>query len=85
MKLIDDIRHWWRLWSVRFSLAALLVNAIQLLDPTLMLTLLGSLRDETLEAVPPRAIAAVQAVLIVLAITARFLPQKLPERNTDGQ
>lgn len=74
MRLIDDARDWWRLWSVRliiiaggFSLAA---------DYGGILWLLGLLPKSIAALLPWWLIEATKVALFVLAGIARLLPQK---------
>lgn len=75
--LVDEARHWWRLWSIRFyALLAFLVGAaMQYPDiVTAPLAYVPALYK-------PAAVALVGILTFALPTAARLLKQRLP----DGQ
>ena len=67
--LIDDLRNWRKLWSVRFMAAALAVDGLSLLP------LLSFIPDNF---IPPIVLNTVQAGLLLCALVARFIKQRKP-------
>lgn len=66
--LVPEAREWWRLWSARFLVVALTIDALSL-SPVV-----GMLPDEV-RAMNPAVFDAVQMVLVVCALLARFVSQ----------
>lgn len=76
MTLINDARHWWRLWSVRWSMLVGLVMAFVCDHPEALTSLVAY--------VPPywRPLASSAASLTVFTILPallRVLKQRLPD------
>lgn len=72
MKLIDEWRSWWRLWSVRISAAATACWAYLLANPDQLQQVLDAVPPELRDIVPPAAPVAV----FVLVTFARLAKQE---------
>jgi hypothetical protein len=71
MKLIDECRLWWRLWSVRLAAVAATLSAILTAEPTLLLSLVDRLPEPWRTAIVP----AVWVVVFGLPLLARLARQ----------
>lgn len=70
MKLIDEWRSWWRLWSVRVSAIATAVWAWLLANPDVLAQVLDAIPPNLREILPPAAPVAV-FVLVTFARLAK--------------
>ena len=83
MKLIEEARHWWRMWSNRLAIVAGLAVAALVADPALL--------AQFVALVPPewRPLAAGLAGLVVsaTAISSRMVKQQklCPPESTKSQ
>jgi len=71
MKLVEEWRSWWRLWSVRISAVATIIWAYLLASPDVMLSVLNSLPPELRDVLPPAAPVAIFALVTI----ARLIKQ----------
>lgn len=81
MKLTDEARQFWRLWSVRLAAVAGVAAAVMAENPALLLGLLAHL-----PAGPMRTMASIAIGLIVFAIPTltRLLRQPEKKGQADG-
>lgn len=76
MKLIDDWRQSWRLWSVRASAFGLIASTAIAAAPDALLSVWQSLPDELRVLVPDALGRWIPAVLFVASIGARVIRQR---------
>lgn len=72
MKLIDDWRSWWRMWSVRISALATAVWAYLLVNPDMLEQVLSAIPPEWRDVLPPAA----PVVVFMLVTFARLAKQE---------
>ena len=88
MKPVANWRCWWRFWSTRIQLLALMVQAWMVIDPVSLLGLFNMMPRAMRELLPERLVSAVGVILFLLSlatILARNVRQaKLAERRHGG-
>lgn len=75
MKLIDNARQWWRLWSVRLNAAGLAILAWVQFDPVGAMMAWNFMPREVRAILPPNFITIVGMILFALSMMARLLVQ----------
>lgn len=81
MKLIDDCRHWWRLWSLRLNALGLAILGYVQFDPIGALAVWNMLPFEVRRVLPPNFLTIVGMVLFALSMLARLVRQPRLERR----
>jgi lysozyme family protein len=76
MKLIDNWRHAWRLWSVRLSAFGALLTALAAAAPDTLLQIWNGLPDDVRGVVPESVAHVIPTLLFVATIVARLIPQR---------
>lgn len=84
MKLIDECRQWWKLWSVRLNAIGLAIMGWVWFDPTAILGLINMMPVQLRPYFPQEAVAVVSGMLMALALIARLVRQPRLEKP-DGQ
>lgn len=82
MNLAEELRHVWRLWSVRLAALAGVFAAAVATDPTILTGLVAHLPEGRLRTV---AAALVGLVVFLAPTVARLWPQSLPEKKDPAQ
>jgi hypothetical protein len=73
--LVPEVRDWWRLWSARFLIAAIALDALALAP------VLGML-PHRVRNISPLLFDSIQLILVCAALIARFVRQpKLEARR----
>lgn len=86
MTLIDNIKQWWRLWSVRLNAAGLAIMAWVWFDPTAILGIVNMMPAQLRPYFPQEAVAVVSGVMMALALIARLVKQpKVEDRRIADQ
>lgn len=67
-RLVPEAQAWWKVWSARFLVAALTIDALSLTP------VIGMLPSQV-RAINPLVFDAVQAVLVACALLSRFVAQ----------
>ena len=67
-RLVPEAQAWWKLWSARFLVAALTVDALAL-SPVM------GMMPQQVRAINPLVFDTVQAVLVACALLSRFVAQ----------
>lgn len=82
MKLIDEARQWWKLWSVRLNGIGLALLTWLALDPVALLAVWNMMPADVRGRLPGSAAALIGAVLFGLSMIARLVRQpKLEKPN----
>jgi hypothetical protein len=68
MKLIDDVRQWWRFWSVRLGLVGLAL-------PQVWVQLPQDQREAVLDLVGLKGLAAAVSLMFALVVAVRLIRQ----------
>lgn len=76
MKLIDNWRHAWRLWSVRMSAFGALLTALAAAAPDTLLQIWNGLPDDVRSVFPETISRVIPTLLFVATIVARLIPQR---------
>jgi len=76
MKLIENWRHAWRLWSVRLSALGALLTTFAAAAPDTLLQIWNGLPDDVRAIFPETAVRVIPTLLFVATIVARLIPQK---------
>ncbi|MDD1450806.1 glycosyl hydrolase 108 family protein [Sphingomonas sp. H160509] len=76
MKLIDNWRHAWRLWSVRLSAFGALLTALAAAAPDTLLQIWNGLPEDVRSLLPESVAHVIPTLLFVATIVARLIPQK---------
>lgn len=71
LRLIDEARHWWRMWSVRLAAVLSAVAAYVLASPDIIVRVMNELPPEFRAAFPP----ATGVLLFVLVTAVRLYKQ----------
>lgn len=85
MRLIDNARHWWRLWSVRLNAAGLAILAWVQFDPVSVLGVWNMMPADVRAALPEGSVRAIGMVLIALGLIARMVKQANLQGGTDAR
>lgn len=75
MRLIDNARQWWRLWSVRLNAAGLAIMAWVWFDPSAILAVISMMPVQLQPYLPQEAVAVVSGIMMALALIARLVRQ----------
>lgn len=84
MTLIDNARHWHRMWSVRFNMLGLALLGWIQFDPASLLLVWNMMPVEVRDLVPPRALLALSLGFFALSLLSRVVSQPkiaYPPRN----
>jgi len=76
MKLIENWRHAWRLWSVRLSALGALLTTFAAAAPDTLLQIWNGLPDDVRAVFPETFVRVIPTLLFVATIVARLIPQK---------
>lgn len=76
MKLIDEWRHWWKLWSVRLSAIALVLQSLLLALPDAAVQAWTALPADLKAMLPPQLVSWLPVALIAAGIVARLIRQE---------
>lgn len=80
MKLINNARQWWRLWSVRLNALGLALMGWISFDPVGVLHVWNMMPRAVTQHVPPTVLTGLGAVLFALSIIARLVRQPKLEK-----
>ena len=87
--LIDDVRLWWRMWSVRVQIAAMFIQGVMIVDPVSLLAGMNMMPPHVRHMLPEAAVRWVMGILFALSlltILARNVKQpKLDARRQEGR
>lgn len=85
MTLIDNCKHWWKLWSIRLNAIGLVIMGWVWFDPTALLGLYNMLPLSVQRALPDNVEALVGGTLFALAAISRLVVQpKLAKGDGNG-
>ena len=83
---IDDVRHWWRMWSVRVNAVGLFIVGLLWFDPTVVLGVVNLMPPAVRAALPDQIELAVGALFFALAMISRLVRQpKLDAKREDAR
>lgn len=80
MKLIENCRHWWKLWSIRLNALGLALMAWIQIDPVSVLAVWNMLPGHTASYLPRGVVAALGGILFLLSMMSRLVHQPKLER-----
>jgi hypothetical protein len=83
VKLIEEARQWWRMWSQRINAFGLLILSYIAIDPVSVLVVWNMMPPEVRTRAPITLVASIGAVLFGLAMLARMVRQPKLEKS-DG-
>lgn len=81
---IDDVRHWWRMWSVRLQLVALFIQGAMIVDPISLLGVMNMMPGHVRGMLPEGAVRVVTGVLFVLSL-ATILARNVKQPKLDAK
>ncbi|WP_288935487.1 hypothetical protein [uncultured Sphingomonas sp.] len=79
MKLIEEWRQSWRLWSVRLSALGAILTGLALAAPDFLQSLWNGLPTDLRALLPVSVTHAVPTALFILTIVARIVSQNAPK------
>lgn len=80
MKLIENCRHWWKLWSVRVNAIGLAIMGWIQFDPVSALAVWNMLPGQTAAALPRSVVVVLGGTLFALALISRLVHQPKLEK-----
>lgn len=75
MRLIENARIWWRLWSIRLNAIGLAILGYVQFDPIGALAVWNMLPGEVRRVAPPNILTVIGMVLFGLSMLARLVHQ----------
>lgn len=84
MKLIENCKQWWKLWSIRINAIGLALMGWIQFDPVSALSVWNMLPGQASAALPRSVVASLGGVLFALAMISRLVHQPKLEKP-DGQ
>lgn len=84
MKLIENCKAWWKLWSIRINAFGLALMAWIQIDPVSVLSVWNMLPGHTAGTLPRSLVAAIGGIIFLLAMISRLVHQPKLEKP-DGQ
>lgn len=79
---IDDVRHWWRMWSVRLQGVALFIQAMMIIDPVTLLGGMNMMPAHVRHMLPEAAVKWVMGILFLLSL-ATILARNVRQPKLD--
>lgn len=79
--MVDDVRDWWRWWSVRLLALALAFQTLQLASPDALVAFWQSVPPSLRSMLPPWLDDLITVVLMLAALVARHWKQPAPPRS----
>ncbi len=79
--LVDDIRDWWRWWSVRLLALALALQTLQVASPDALVVFWQSVPPSLRSMLPPWLDDLITIALMFAALVARHWKQPAPPRS----
>lgn len=76
LKLTDDIRVWWRLWSIRLGILGTTLAGAAVAFPDMALQAWAGLPYEVRQLIPEQFMPMIGIALFVLSMLARFVKQR---------
>lgn len=87
MKLVNDVKHWWRMWSVRLNALGLALLGWVAIDPVSVLYVWNMMPGHVRERLPVSLVGIIGAVLFGLSLVARLVrqPKLETKENPDAE
>jgi hypothetical protein len=80
LEFIDNVKHAWRMWSLRFQAIAATIISWFVLSPDAALYVWKNLPDEFKSAIPPEYMPMIGVAIMGIGMFARLIKQsKLPK------
>lgn len=79
--MVDDVRDWWRWWSVRLLALALAIQTLQLTSPDALMAFWQSVPHSLRSMLPTWLDDLITVVLMLAALVARHWKQPAPRRS----
>lgn len=83
MKLIDNVHHAWRFWSVRLSAVAAAVLAYLTMFPDAIVWAWNELPSEFKTMIPEQYLSLITAFVFIMNIVLRVIKQKHPAKDSE--
>ena len=81
MKLIENARAWWKLWSIRLNAIGLSILAYVQIDPVGALAVWNMMPGEVRRVLPSNIVTIVGLAFFVLSMIARLVVQPKLAKN----
>lgn len=82
---IDEIRDWWRFWSIRAAAIGTAIMTWLALDPMALLVLYNALPRPLKYLLPEQLMAVLGALIFGLTIYLRLVAQRKLKEKRDGK
>lgn len=79
--MVDDVRDWWRWWSVRLLAVALALQTLQLASPDALVVFWQAVPSSLRSMLPTWLDDLVTVMLMFAALVARHWKQPAPPRS----
>lgn len=76
MKLVDDAKVWWKLWSLRLGALGTAVTTILIASPDAMLFAWNLLPLDLRASIPPQYVPLIGVFIFVMSMAARLVKQE---------
>jgi hypothetical protein len=85
MKLIDDVKNWWRFWSIRLGAVGTAVTTVLIASPDAALFAWGLLPLDLRAAIPAQYVPLIGVGIFLGSMIARLVKQESLKREDDGR
>ncbi len=76
MKLVEDAKVWWKLWSIRLGALGTALTTLLIASPDAMLFAWNLLPMDLRASIPPQYVPLIGVFIFVMSMAARLIKQE---------
>lgn len=85
MKLVDDAKVWWKLWSIRLGALGTALTGLLIASPEAVLFAWNLLPQDLRAAIPPQYVPFIGVFIMGMSVVARLVKQEKLTKGDHGR